>query len=214
LTFSNVAEFSPAWSPDGKRIAFGSNEGGTYKVSIVNADGANRRQFAKTQLSGDGGITWSPGRHILYRKPGNQNFSILNPETAEEKPLVQNESVGWLFGPQYSPDGKKVAVFWNRRPWGLWVISLIDNSETFLSGGNWWPAGWSSDGSSIYAYAYGGNTMLSMPAGRGAPHTVFTIPERISDASVSADGKKFVYSAAETKSDVWIVENFDAAYRK
>ncbi len=27
LTFSNATDFSPAWSPDGKRIAFGSSEG-------------------------------------------------------------------------------------------------------------------------------------------------------------------------------------------
>jgi hypothetical protein len=59
--------------------------------------------------------------------------------------------------------------------------------------------------------------MLSIPvgpAGRGAPLTVFTIPEEIGGASVSADGKKFVFSVAETKSDVWVVENFDPAYRK
>jgi hypothetical protein len=33
-------------------------------------------------------------------------------------------------------------------------------------------------------------------------------------ASVSQDGKTFVFSASETKSDVWVVENFDPAYRK
>src|SRR6202050_2270460 len=113
LTFSNAADISPAWSPDGERIAFGSDEGGSPKVWTVDADGANRRQFAKTQLGG--GITWSPGHDILYEKMGNRNIHILDPETAEEKPLVQNESAGRLFTPKYSPDGKKVAVFWNRR---------------------------------------------------------------------------------------------------
>ena len=109
LTFSNATDVSPAWSLDGKRIAFGSDEGGSHKVWIVDADGANRRQLAKTQLSESdnrGAITWSPGRHILYLRPGNRNFNILNPETGEEKPLVQNES-GYLYAPKYSPDGKK-----------------------------------------------------------------------------------------------------------
>ena len=46
------------------------------------------------------------------------------------------------------------------------------------------------------------------------PHTIITTPEDIVSASVSADGKKSVYSVAETKSDVWIVDNFDPAYRK
>ena len=221
LTLSNVKEFNPAWSPDGKRIAFGSNEGGVYKVWSVDADGANRRQFAKTQLSAYDGaqITWSPGRHILYQSPGNRNFSILDPETEEEKPLVQNESVGWLFFPRYSPDGKKVAVHWNRPPKiGLWIISLNDNSETFLPGSYLYPAGWAPDGSSIYARdADDGDKMLSIPVGpasRGTPHTVFTAPGDIGDASVSADGKNFVFSAAESKSDEWEVDDFDPAYRK
>ncbi len=56
--------------------------------------------------------------------------------------------------------------------------------------------------------------MPSVPVGGGAPRTVFTAPEDISGASVTAEGKKFVYSVAETRSDVWIVDNFDPAYRK
>jgi len=220
LTFSNAADVSPAWSfPDGKRIAFGSNEGGAHKVWIVDADGANRRQFAKTQLTPNddefGTITWSPDRHILYQKAGSHNFNILDPETGKENPLVQNESVGWLFEPIYSPDGTKVAVRWDRRQAGLWVISLVDNSEVFLCDGDCSPAGWSPDGSSIYAQL--GNNMLSIPvspAGRGNPHTVFTAPGDIADATVSADGKKFVFAATETKSDAWVVDNFDPAYRK
>jgi Tol biopolymer transport system component len=220
LTFSSATEFSPAWSPDGKRIAFGSDEGGSHKVWIVDTDGANRRQFAKTHLSEDPDtqITWSPGRHILYQKVGNQNINILDPETGEEKPLVQNESVGRLAYPKYSPDGRKVAVFWNRpSTGGVWIISLIDKSETFLYGSYWYPAGWSPDGGSIYAYAsIAGDKMLSIPVGRTGrgTHTDFTMPEDIAGASVSPDGKKFVFSAAETKSDVWVVDNFDPAYRK
>jgi Tol biopolymer transport system component len=228
LTFSNATESSPAWSPDGKRIAFGSNVGGAYKDWVGDADGTNRRQFARTQLSANpsGAVTWSPGNHILYQTPRNRNFNILDPETEEEKSLVQNESIGWLFNPIYSPDGMKVAAYWNRGlQRGLWLISLIDNSEILLRRGFSRPAGWSPDGSSVYAYVPPGpndpngvgSSVLSIPVGTtggGDPHTVFSIPEYISAASVSPDGKKFVFSAMETKSDVWIVDNFDPAYRK
>jgi len=214
LTFSSATDFSPAWSPSGKQIAFGSNEGGAYQVWIIDSDGANRRKFPKTQLSEDLGaqVAWSPGRDILYQKPGNRNFNIFDPETGEEEVLIQNER-GFPFRPRYSPDGKKVAVEWNGLPQReLLVISLADKSETRLHDGRCYPAGWSPDGNLVYAYC--GGDMMSIPAAGGTPHTVFTTPEDIAGASVSADGKSIVYSVAETKSDVWIVDNFDPAYRK
>jgi Tol biopolymer transport system component len=87
LTFSDAVHFGTsgtAWSPDGKRIAFGSAEGGTNRVSIVDAEGGSPRQLVNTKMSGD--ITWWPGREILYQKPGNRNYAMLDPETGEEKP--------------------------------------------------------------------------------------------------------------------------------
>ncbi len=217
LTFSEATEASPAWSPDGKRIAYGSNEGGSYKVWIVDADGANRRQFAKTQLS-DGSfiwstITWSPDRNILYQRPGSQGFNVLNPETGEEKPLFKNGSGGLLFGPKYSPDGKEGRFLLDAdRAHGLSVFSPEEDLETPLYGSYSPPAGWSVDGKSIYAYS--ANEMMAIPTAGGVPHTVFTAPEEIAAASVSPDGKNFVFSVAETKSDVWIVDNFDPAYTR
>jgi serine/threonine protein kinase len=218
LTFSNGIDFSPAWSPDGKRIAFGSNDGGAYKVWIVDSDGANRQRFSSTHLGEetDAEVAWSPGSHILYQRPGNGNFNIFDPVTGEEKPLAQSESAGWLFSPVYSPDGKKVAVYWNREVnGGIWLISLVNNSESYFAPRGCRPAGWTPDGRSIYAYC--GNVVRWIPVSAAAAddtRIVLTVSGEIAGASVSPDGKKFVYSMAETKSDVWIVDNFDPAYRK
>jgi len=158
---------------------------------------------------------------------GFRNFNILDPETGAEKPLTHKER-GYPFSPKYSPDGKNVVVSWQQRllmETRLWVISLIDNSETPLKGGELetgylTPAGWSLDGRLIYASI--GNKMVSIPAGGGVLRTVFMSPREIasdsecgyrcSSAGVSADGKKFVFSVGETKSDVWVVDNFDPAY--
>lgn len=67
----------PAWSPDGKAIAFGF---GSYftgharpaAIDIVNADGAGLR--ALTEGPGNAGFpSWSPdGKQILYRVAGEE----------------------------------------------------------------------------------------------------------------------------------------------
>jgi Tol biopolymer transport system component/tRNA A-37 threonylcarbamoyl transferase component Bud32 len=97
LTFSDAFHSGTAWSPDGKRIAFGSAERGTNRVWIVDAEGGNPRQLVNTETSTGPDITWWPRREILYQKPENRNYGMLDPETGEEKPLVQDDSVGRMF---------------------------------------------------------------------------------------------------------------------
>jgi hypothetical protein len=58
------------------------------------------------------------------------------------------------------------------------------------------------------------NVILSLPAGGGTPATVLTLPGDIAQAVVSPDGREFVANVSETKSDVWVVENFDPSHGK
>ena len=37
----------PAWSPDGRKIAFVSNRDGSYGVYVMNADGSGPRRLAQ-----------------------------------------------------------------------------------------------------------------------------------------------------------------------
>jgi hypothetical protein len=141
---------------------------------------------------------------------------MLDPQTGEEKPLIQDDSVGWIFDPEYAPEGKRVVAAWNRAPGpGLWLNSLIDHSAGMLYTGLLFPAGWSPDGKLVYAFAYeGSNTIVSIPAGGGTPQTVATLPGKIDDAVVAPDGKKIVCAVGEKTSDVWLVENLDPVHRK
>jgi Tol biopolymer transport system component len=225
ITYFNSFNVGPVWSPDGKQIAFGSTQSGSSKVWRVNAEGGTPRPFLRSELSNPFKITWYPGANLLYQRPEYRNFHMLNPETEEERPLVRNDSVGWMYWPHYSPDGKKVAVAWNRLPSpatelaepALWMISLEDASQFFLYKGNYWPIGWSSDGKWIHAIELGKSEIIKIPMEGGEAKTVITLPfagELFSLSfapyiSMTVDGKRFVCTVYETQSDVWVVENFD-----
>jgi Tol biopolymer transport system component len=57
---------APAWSPDGRQIAFESNADGDREIYVMNADGSNVRQITHNTLW-DEGPAWSPdGRQFAF----------------------------------------------------------------------------------------------------------------------------------------------------
>jgi len=221
LTFLNSYNINPVWSSNGKEIAFGSNQGGISKVWRLRVSGGSPFQFAKSQLSGNTfSLAWAPGNHILYQRPGNRNFHILNPATEEEIPLVEDDSVGWMFDPKYSSDGEKVAVMWNRRPSrGLWIIPLEDTSKAFFVKENVSTIGWSSDGNWGYVSEEkeGFIKILRIEVESRKEEELVNIEFKLEQGNpdsyaicMTPNGKKFVFPVYKIHSDVWIVENFDS----
>jgi Tol biopolymer transport system component len=219
LTFFNGINLNPVWSPDGTEIAFGSNEGGTYRVWKVSSQGGRLYQFAKTALSESQLIIWAPESNIMYHKTGNRNYQILNPKTEEETPLVKDESVGWIFYPCYSPDGKRVAVVWTRKPTGgVWIISFADRSEKLIRRTReFFPIDWSPDGkwvnikeekSGKWEYL-----MIEVESGKTKPLPVipFTIEGKTHYKVI--DDKPDIIVDEKTQSDVWVIENFNQIIR-
>ena len=213
--FEHVVASSPAWSPDGQRIAFVSNQNGAAKVWTVSANGGTAQPLDRTSAVGSNyELAWSPSPEIVYQAPGVRNLRRINPQTQEEALIIPDPSVGWVPArPIFSPDGKKIAISWNRHsdP-GVWVISLEPYSETFLlPDNNCFPLGWSPDGN--YVYATSGRKLLKV--GFAKPHQSFSLATLPGDpvehlaGGMSADGREIIVTMNEAKSDVWIMENFD-----
>jgi Tol biopolymer transport system component/DNA-binding winged helix-turn-helix (wHTH) protein len=239
LTFRDSLNLEPVWSPDGKRIAFVSTEGGHWRVWAVSAEGGVPQELSSADMSETSDLTWSPGFRILYQQSGNRNYYELDPDTRAERSLVGDSSVGWIFSPVYSPDGRNTAVHWNRtrdRPpkRGVYVIDMKDRRERLVfktaaagtSGDSVRPVGWSADSHWIYVVkgkglslrgltAPGGETttearILRVPAGGGNAETVMALPfEEIGGVSMTPDGRTFVCVVYSSRSDVWVVDNFD-----
>jgi Tol biopolymer transport system component/DNA-binding winged helix-turn-helix (wHTH) protein len=236
LTFFNAFSVEGAWSANGRSVAFGSTEGGKARVWVVNADGSSPRPLSTGDMSEAFEITWAPGDRILYEQTGNQNFYVVDPESRQERLLFKDGSVGLGAGwAEYSPDGKKIAVSWNRRPIpGLYLIDSGDSRETLVYGVQRpmqsmpFPIGWSPDGRFIIAVdgkraAYRGITasfeetlteaqILRVPATGGPPEVLLSLPfDEIGGIAMFPDGRRFVASVYSSRSDVWVVDDFDAS---
>jgi len=80
----------PAWSPDGRRIAFAANRNSSYQIFVMDADGGNVRLVANTE----GRATapkWAPdGSKIYFTNCRNVDFGSGCEVLAAKSPPVAN----------------------------------------------------------------------------------------------------------------------------
>jgi Tol biopolymer transport system component/DNA-binding winged helix-turn-helix (wHTH) protein len=234
LTFFSALTVGGVWSGDGQHIAFASTQGGRPRVWTILAAGGSMRPVSTGELSDTFDVAWGRGQRILYQRAGNQNYYELDPETATEALIVKDGSPGWLFAPVYSPDGSKISVMWNRPPSrGIWILDRREQRETLLypsKAASITPIGWSTDGAWVYAVegkngpvrgatSFGGETttdarILRIALKGGAVDTVASLPgDEIGSVTMTPDARRFVYPVFSSRSDVWVVDDFDVPSR-
>jgi len=59
LTDNDRDDFAPAWSPDGRHIAFTSDDSGNCDVWVVKADGSGLKRLTE-RPGDDSGSCWAP----------------------------------------------------------------------------------------------------------------------------------------------------------
>jgi Tol biopolymer transport system component len=102
----------PAWSPDGTRIAFGSNEGGTYDIWTMKADGADPQRISSGNDL-DTEPAWSPdGTSIAFRRSFTAGGSDLFVVPAAGGAARQLVLAGEQRMPVWTPEGARL-VFVN-----------------------------------------------------------------------------------------------------
>lgn len=126
LTRDSGCNSSPAWTPDGKQIAFTSNRDGKVKLWVMNPDGSNQREFPNSNAQfHELRPTFSPdGTRILYtfyRKCRGDDYEIaiyvMNVDGSNTRLLTDDpNSCGVYSSPRWSPDGTKILASFQPRP--------------------------------------------------------------------------------------------------
>lgn len=128
LTDTPGFEEGPAWSPDGTKIAFGSDEGGVPRIYTMSADGSDRKRLTDGE---DFYPSWSPdGQKIAFDRgqEGKVGIWVVNADGTGERQLIRSDRGKFGskdFGPRWSPDGDRF-LFTSERE-GAYQIYIMNS---------------------------------------------------------------------------------------
>lgn len=80
----------PAWSPDGRQIAFTGDKDGNREIYVMNADGTGLVRLTDNTVE-DGTPSWSPhGRQIAFarRVLGRPQIFVMNAKAGAEHQIL------------------------------------------------------------------------------------------------------------------------------
>ena len=121
----------PAWSPDGRKVAYYSNRSGNDDIWVASLDSGEELQLT-TDAASDRRPNWSPdGDWIAFDsdRAGNRDIWIMRADGSELKQLTSSPREE-LFA-SWSPDGKRIAFFsYGSGTNELWVIDADGSNPT------------------------------------------------------------------------------------
>jgi tricorn protease len=220
LTTDPTGAFSPAWSPDGRRIAFHSKRSGNRDLYTMAADGSEmvqRTSGPDDELDPD----WSPDGKSLVAEvipsPAHAGSAstFLTASTFVLVPLdggaTRTIRVPGDFA-HWSPAADLIAFHSTE---GLRVMSpdgatrlLVPNTA---AGDEAFFADWSPDGRTVYYVSKGpaGAYIRAVPAAGGAVRTLvrFDDPTREhAQYGFATDGRTFYFTIGSNESDIWVAQ--------
>lgn len=112
LVATPALEHSPAFSPDGHRLAFVRESGGNAEIYVANADGSNVRRLTRSP-GGDYTPAWSPdGASIAFasNRGGLFRIFVMRADGTHVRLVAPHRSGGGgSYTPAWSPDGSWIA---------------------------------------------------------------------------------------------------------
>lgn len=204
LVRSTFDEETPDYSPDGKRLAFGSTRSGAEEIWVSDVDGSNLLQVTFMRGPQCAGPRWSPdGRTILFnsRREGSADLYLLWPETGELRRISDDPAEE--VEPRWSRNGRTI-YFGSNRTGRLEVWKMP------VTGG---PA--------IQVTKEGGLTASESPDGRflfyakhaGSPSSIWRVPVDGGEEKLIVDGLSYASNFAVADRGLYFLAIGDAPHK-
>ena len=120
----------PAWSPDGKQVAFVSDRSGEEQVWLAPADGSGAtRQLTRDHRGPLGKLAWSPDGKWIATSDREMRVLLVNVASGKLETLDQSDRGGSYdltnFSARFTPDSRWFA-FTHLEPNWNWTVWLYD----------------------------------------------------------------------------------------
>ncbi len=213
LTDDGFRDRGPAWSPDGRRIAFYSDRGGPYEIWTIRPDGSGLEAVSALGRSANF-PTWSPDGKQLVFSSTTAGGLILDmtqaghKTAASELPPVRDSALFWPFA--WSPDGRRLAglaVMSDGRVFGTAVYTLASRSyEVFEEdwGSAFRNARWLRDGQRLLVRDTQGIRLLDTRTRKSRvllPVAGYMIGKSV---GITADDRWITFTETAAEGDVWL----------
>lgn len=221
--------FNPSFSPEGDRLLYlRIDQAGAARLWISSLSGGAPIRLTDTESGGEGGGSWAPdGSRIAYLQTlGGSTSLMIVRATGNARPIVVREKGPSLQempqgAPEWSPTGKWI-TYRDQRGWNL--VSPDGKASRFLGKIETPYLAFSKDGNLLYgiltgeiggeqdrAAVFSLNPMtlkqrVIKELGRDfRPDPTFVLGIRF---SISPDGKSFIYSTGNYRSDLWMLQGY------
>jgi len=166
------------FSPDGKRIAFGSDRSGNIEIWTCNSDGTNQAQLTSLKAADAGTPSWSPdGKTIAFdaRLEGHGDIFVINADGGSPRRLTTEPVENNV--PTWSRDGKWI-YFSSKRTgsWQIWRIPSVGGSAIQVTKNGGFSAQESPDAKFLYVWVDGGTIWRMRPSGEKTTRILQGVP--------------------------------------